>query len=40
MSRFGRGHKKIAWPATAGISRFVPREPAIQNNVNTPQNSE
>lgn len=36
MSRFGRGHKKTARPATAGIPRFVPREPAIQNNVNTP----
>ncbi|EAA8752679.1 hypothetical protein [Salmonella enterica] len=36
MSRFGRGHKKTARPSTAGIPRFVPREPAIQNNVNTP----
>ncbi|ENU6394870.1 hypothetical protein [Salmonella enterica] len=40
LSRFGRGHKKIARPATAGIPRFVPREPAIPNNVNTPQNDE
>ncbi|HBZ9867411.1 TPA: hypothetical protein MND73_004344 [Salmonella enterica subsp. houtenae] len=38
LSRFGRDHKKIARPATAGIPRFVPREPAIPNNVNTPQN--
>ncbi|ECY4644327.1 hypothetical protein ACCN59_002332 [Salmonella enterica subsp. enterica] len=38
LSRFGRGHKKSARPATAGIPRFVPREPAIPNNVNTPQN--
>ncbi|EAP0278492.1 hypothetical protein DMV52_22260 [Salmonella enterica] len=38
LSRFGRGHKKIARPATAGIPRFVPREPAVPNNVNTPQN--
>lgn len=36
LSRFGRGHKKIGRPTTAGIPRFVPREPAIQNNVNTP----
>lgn len=40
LSRFGRGHKKSARPATAGIPRFVPREPAIPNNVNTPQNDE
>ncbi|EAO5162080.1 hypothetical protein DWR03_26190 [Salmonella enterica] len=38
LSRFGRGHKKSARPATAGIPSFVPREPAIQNNVNTPRN--
>ncbi|EAM2866807.1 hypothetical protein AHS81_24380 [Salmonella enterica] len=38
LSRFGRGHKKIARPATAGIPRFVPHEPAVPNNVNTPQN--
>lgn len=38
LSRFGRGHKKSSRPATAGIPRFVPREPAIPNNVNTPQN--
>ncbi|CUR95037.1 hypothetical protein [Salmonella enterica] len=38
LSRFDRGHKKSARPATAGIPRFVPREPAIPNNVNTPQN--
>ncbi len=37
LSRFGRGHKKSARPATAGIPSFVPREPAIQNNVNTPR---
>ncbi|ATI91652.1 hypothetical protein H0K13_003335 [Salmonella enterica] len=38
LSRFGRGHKKSARPTTAGIPSFVPREPAIQNNVNTPRN--
>lgn len=38
LSRFGRGHKKSARPATAGIPLFMPREPAIPNNVNTPQN--
>ncbi|EAQ3856328.1 hypothetical protein Q6I31_002209 [Salmonella enterica] len=37
LSRFGRSHKKSARPATAGIPSFVPREPAIQNNVNTPR---
>lgn len=37
LSRFGRGHKKSARPATAGIPSFVPREPAIQNNVNPPR---
>lgn len=37
LSRFGRGHKKSARPATAGIPSFVPREPAIQNNVNIPR---
>lgn len=37
LSRFGRGHKKSARPATAVIPSFVPREPAIQNNVNTPR---
>ncbi|EBX1373624.1 hypothetical protein DQ824_19920 [Salmonella enterica subsp. enterica serovar Newport] len=40
LSRFGRGHKKSARPATAGIPRFVPREPAVPNNLNTPQNDE
>lgn len=40
LSRFGRGHKKSARPSTAGIPRFVPREPAVPNNVNTPQNDE
>lgn len=40
LSRFGRGHKKSARPATAGIPSFVPREPAIQSIVNTPQNEE
>lgn len=40
LSRFGRGHKKSARPATAGIPSFVPREPAIQRIVNTPQNEE
>lgn len=40
LSRFGRGHKKSARPATAGIPGFVPREPAIQSIVNTPQNEE
>ncbi|EAY4679750.1 hypothetical protein NF98_25385 [Salmonella enterica subsp. enterica serovar Rubislaw] len=38
LSRFGRGHKKSARPATAGIPGFVPREPAIQRIVNTPLN--
>lgn len=38
LSRFSRGHKKSARPATAGIPSFVPRKPAIPNNVNTPQN--
>lgn len=38
MSRHGYGQKKSTRPATAGIPRFVPREPAIPNNVNTPQN--
>ncbi|EEL0143312.1 hypothetical protein G3164_004857 [Salmonella enterica subsp. enterica serovar Montevideo] len=33
LSRFGRGHKKSARPATAGIPSFVPREPAV----NTPR---
>lgn len=37
MSRHGYGQKKSTRPATAGIPRFVPREPAIPNNVNTPQ---
>lgn len=40
LSRFGRGHKKSARPTTAGIPGFVPREPAIQSIVNTPQNEE
>ncbi|MGF2655585.1 hypothetical protein ACQUWL_24195 [Serratia marcescens] len=40
LSRFGRGHKKSARPATAGIPGFVPREPAIQSIVNTPQHEE
>lgn len=40
LSRFGRGHKKSARPATAGIPSFVPREPAVQSIVNTPQNEE
>ncbi|ELE3233116.1 hypothetical protein RLQ99_004423 [Salmonella enterica subsp. enterica serovar Muenchen] len=40
LSRFGRGHQKSARPATAGIPGFVPREPAIQSIVNTPQNEE
>ncbi|ENT4838973.1 hypothetical protein ACFFXQ_000736 [Salmonella enterica] len=40
LSRFGRGHKKSARPATAGIPGFVPRESAIQIIVNTPQNEE
>lgn len=40
LSRFGRGHKKSARPATAGIPSFVPREQAIQSIVNTPQNEE
>lgn len=40
LSRFGRGHKKSARPTTAGIPSFVPREPAIQSIVNTPQNEE
>lgn len=40
LSRFGRGHQKSARPATAGIPSFVPREPAIQSIVNTPQNEE
>ncbi len=40
LSRFGRGHQKSARPATAGIPSFVPREPAIQRIVNTPQNEE
>lgn len=40
LFRFGRGHKKSARPATAGIPSFVPREPAIQRIVNTPQNEE
>ncbi|HGP2816165.1 TPA: hypothetical protein ACLGW6_004439 [Salmonella enterica] len=38
LSRFDRDHKKSARPATAGIPRFVPREPAIPDNVNTSQN--
>ncbi|EAX6828126.1 TPA_asm: hypothetical protein G1X19_11060 [Salmonella enterica subsp. enterica serovar Typhimurium str. SL1344] len=38
LSRFGRGHKKSTRSVTAGIPRFVPREPAIPNNVNTQQN--
>ncbi|EKB3329221.1 hypothetical protein ONZ27_001573 [Salmonella enterica subsp. enterica serovar Chandans] len=40
LSRFGRGHKESARPTTAGIPSFVPREPAIQSIVNTPQNEE
>ncbi|HGP2366868.1 TPA: hypothetical protein ACLGWU_000939 [Salmonella enterica] len=40
LSRFDRDHKKSARPATAGIPRFVPREPAIPDNVNTSQNDE
>ncbi|HFW3714440.1 TPA: hypothetical protein ACIBKF_003702 [Salmonella enterica subsp. enterica serovar 6,7:y:-] len=40
LSRFDRDHKKSARPATAGIPRFVPREPATPNNVNTSQNDE
>lgn len=40
LSRFGRGHKESTRPATAGIPSFVPREPAIQSIVNTPQNEE